>query len=119
LKFPLSTNDPLSVSPETKHDEFVEKLKLLTLSVPLLLFANKDVPKLNTVTLPVSVSAAFQLPLILEGFELLEPHPISVKHTASNTAMPSFFVGDFFMEGFLSFGILEVRLLSTNPQAQE
>jgi hypothetical protein len=33
--------------------------------------------------------------------------------------MPSFFVGDFFMEGFLSFGILEVRLLSTNPQAQE
>jgi hypothetical protein len=41
---------------------------------------------------------------MLEGFELLEPHPISVKHTASNTAMPSFFVGDFFMEGFLSLG---------------
>jgi hypothetical protein len=119
LKFPLSTNDPLSVSPETKHDEFVEKLKLLTVSVPLLLLATSDVPKVNTVVLPVSVSAAFQLPLILEGFELLEPHPISAKHTASNTAMPSFFVGDFFMEGFLSFGILEVRLLSTNPQAQE
>jgi hypothetical protein len=104
LKLPLRTNDPLSVSPETKHDEFVEKLKLLTVSVPLLLFATKDVPKLNTVVLLVSVSVAFQLPLILEGFELLEPHPINVKHTASNAATPSFFVGDFFMEGFLILG---------------
>jgi hypothetical protein len=119
LKFPLRTNDPLSVSPETKHDEFVEKLKLLTVSVPLLLFATKDVPKLNTVVLLVSVSVAFQFPLILPEFELLEPHPISVKHTASNTAMPSFFVGDFFMEGFLILGILEVRLLNTNPIVQE
>jgi hypothetical protein len=93
LKFPLSANDPLSVSLETKHDEFVEKLKLLTLSVPSL-FTTSDVPKLNTVVLPVSVSVAFQLPFILAGlFELYEPHPTSVKPTASNTAMPSFFMG--------------------------
>lgn len=32
LKFPLSANVPLSVSPLTKHAELVEKLKLLTLS---------------------------------------------------------------------------------------
>jgi hypothetical protein len=111
LKFPLSTNDPLSVSPETKHDEFVEKLKLLTLSVPSL-FTKSDVPKPNTVVLPVSASVAYQLPLILAGFELLEPHPIGVKATANNTAMPSSWKIPY-------HGILEVRLLSTNPTVPE
>ena len=40
-------NDPLSVSPDTKHGEFVENEKLLTLNVPSL-FTISDVAKLNT-----------------------------------------------------------------------
>jgi len=112
LKFPLSTNDPLSVSPETKHDEFVEKEKLVTLSVPSL-FTNSDVPKLNTVALLVSVSVAFQFPLILAGlFELFEPHPISVKLNASNNVMPSLFMG---ASSWKIPRILEAVLLSNNP----
>lgn len=34
LKFPLRANEPLSVSPDTKHGEFVETPKLLMVRVP-------------------------------------------------------------------------------------
>ena len=47
LKFPVSANEPLSVSPETKHGEFVEKLKLLMVRVPLVASAS-EVLKANT-----------------------------------------------------------------------
>jgi hypothetical protein len=45
LKFPLRANVPLSVSPETKHGELVEKWKLLTVNVPLEPVATKAVVK--------------------------------------------------------------------------
>jgi len=118
LKFPLSANEPVSVSSDTKHGEFVEKVKVLTLSVPSL-FTTSAVPKLNTAVLPVSVSVAFQLPLILAGlFELYEPHPISVKPTASNTAMPNFFMGGSSRK-IPDPGILEAALLGKNPTLPE
>ena len=59
LKFPLSINDPVSESPDTKHGDDVEKLKFVTLNdrSPLTL---SDVVKLKA----VFVSAAVQLPLM-------------------------------------------------------
>jgi hypothetical protein len=78
LKFPLSVKEPLSVSPETKHGELVLKLKLETLSEPSL-FTVKEVPKVKTVALPPLTSVAFHVPLMLEGFELFEPQPISAR----------------------------------------
>src|SRR6202007_1694442 len=47
LKFPLSANVPLSVSPDTKHAELVEKWKLLTVRVPLVPVAISAVVKAN------------------------------------------------------------------------
>ena len=44
LKFPLSLNEPVSVSPETKQGEFVVNLKLVTLNEPSL-FSFNEVPK--------------------------------------------------------------------------
>ena len=63
LKSPIRTKDPLSVSPETKHDEFVVKLKLVMLSVPPL-FTTSEVPKPKTGFPFVSVRLAVQFPLI-------------------------------------------------------
>jgi hypothetical protein len=48
LKFPLRANVPLSVSPETKHGELVEKWKLLMVNVPLEPVATKAVVNANT-----------------------------------------------------------------------
>jgi hypothetical protein len=47
LKFPLRAKVPLSVSPDPKHDSFVEKLNLLMLSVPSL-FSTIEVVKAKT-----------------------------------------------------------------------
>lgn len=79
LKFPLSVKEPLSVSPERKHGEFVVNWKFDTLSEPSLLTC-KDVPKEKTVVLPPLANVAFHVPLMLEAFELLEPQPISAMH---------------------------------------
>jgi hypothetical protein len=78
LKLPLSVKEPLSVSPETKHGELVVKLKLETLS-ELSLFTVSAVPKVNTVALPLLISVAFHVPLMLAGFELFDPQPISAR----------------------------------------
>jgi len=86
LKSPVKANDPLSVSPDTKHGEFVAKLKLLTLSVPSL-FTTIDVPKLKV----VSVSTAVQCPLMFPWLELL-PHPTSIITAVTNNAIASFFI---------------------------
>ena len=48
LKSPLSANVPLSVSPETKHGELVEKWKLLTVKLPLEPVATRAVVKAKT-----------------------------------------------------------------------
>jgi hypothetical protein len=87
LKFPLRAKVPVSVSPEAKHDEFVVKLNLLTLSVPSL-FSMTEVVKLKFCD-PVSV--AVQFPLMLPGFEL-EPQPESVNPTTSNIATANIFI---------------------------
>jgi hypothetical protein len=91
LKFPLSVNDPLSVSPETKHCEFVVKLKFEIVSDPSP-FTLSDVPKVKTgVPLPLLVSVAFQFPLMLEGVEF-EAQPIKVKLAISSAARAKCFI---------------------------
>jgi hypothetical protein len=88
LKFPLKANDPLSVSPDTKHGcPFDEKLNWLTLKVPSL-FTTSDVAKLKFVL----ERAAVQVPLMFPRVELFEPHPTRVKTTATNNATAGFFI---------------------------
>jgi hypothetical protein len=90
LKFPVKPNDPLSVSPDTKHGcPFVEKLNWLTPKVPSL-FTTSDVPKLKL----VSERAAVQVPLMFPCVELLEPHPTRVKTTVTNNATANFFINE-------------------------
>src|SRR5215469_16077509 len=91
LKFPLSVNEPVSVSPETKQGEFVVNLKLVTLSEPSL-FSFNEVPKAKTVELPPLISDAFQVPLILDAWELFEPQPMSASPIKSTNTMPNCFV---------------------------
>ena len=78
LKFPLSVKEPLSVSPETKHGEFALNWKLEMLSEPSPLTVN-EVPKSKTDELPPLINVAFHVPLMLEGFVLFEPQPISAR----------------------------------------
>ena len=75
LKSPANVNVPVSVSPETKHGELVEKLKLLTFTLPLPLSA-RDVVNANACVPPVSINVAVQLPLILVVLLLLVPQPM-------------------------------------------
>ena len=91
LKFPLNLNDPLAVSPETKHGELLVKVKFEMLSDPSP-FTTSDVPKLNAVTLLESMSVAFQVPLRLAGLELFEPQPTRINPTARNTATANCFM---------------------------
>lgn len=75
LKLPATVNDPDSLSPDTKHGEFVVKLKLVMLNDPSPLTCS-DVPNVKTGDPPVVlISVAFQFPLTLEALVLLEPHP--------------------------------------------
>jgi hypothetical protein len=94
LKFPLSVNEPVSVSAETKQGEFVVNLKLVTLSDPSLFSAN-EVPKAKTVVLPPLTSVAFHVPLILDALELLEPQPTSASPIKSTNTMPNCFIKSF------------------------
>jgi hypothetical protein len=97
LKFPLKANDPLSVSPDTKHGcPFDEKLNWLTLRVPSL-FTAKDVPKLKFVLERVAVQVPFMFPCV----ELFEPHPTSVKTATINHATANFFINE---SPFANFG---------------
>jgi hypothetical protein len=89
LKSPLKANDPLSVSPDTKHGPAVEKLNWLTLRVPSL-FTITDVAKLKF----VSVRTAVQVPLMFPCWWSFEPHPTSVKTIATNHATASFFIDE-------------------------
>src|SRR5262249_27914255 len=91
LKLPLSVKEPVSVSPETKQGEFVVNLKLVTLSVPSL-FSCNEVPNAKTVALPPLTSVAFQVPLILDVFELLEPQPASASPIKSTNITPNCFM---------------------------
>jgi len=91
LKLPLNLNDPVAVSPETKHGELLVKVKFEMLSDPSP-FTTSDVPKLKAVTLFESMSVAFQVPLILAGVELFEPQPTKISPTARNTATANCFM---------------------------
>jgi len=91
LKFPLSMNEPLSVSPETKHGEFVVNWKLETLNEPSL-FAFKVVPKEKMVVLPALTNVAFHAPLIFEAFEPFEPQLISAMHMNTTRAAAQHFM---------------------------
>jgi hypothetical protein len=91
LKFPLRVKEPLSVSPETKHGESVVKLKF-EIDKELSPFTFSDVPKVNRACPPLLlVSVAFQVPLMLDGFEF-EPQPISVTLATSSAAKTKCFI---------------------------
>src|SRR5690349_19131191 len=91
LKSPATPNDPVSVAPLAKHEELVVKLKFETVTDPSPLAVN-DVPNWNIVVLLLPTSVAFQLPLRLPEFELLEPHPIRVKPNNIIAAIPNCFI---------------------------
>jgi hypothetical protein len=82
-------NDPLAVSPDTKHGPFVEKLNWLMLRVPSL-FTTTDVPKLKA----ESLRTAVQVPLMSPCLWSFPPHPTSVKTAATNHATASFFINE-------------------------
>lgn len=91
LKFPLSVNEPLSDSPETKHGELVLKLKFEIVSEPSP-FTLSDVPKVKTgELLPLLIRVAFQVPLMLDGFEF-EAQSIRVKLAISSAARAKCFM---------------------------
>jgi hypothetical protein len=94
LKFPLSTNDPVSVPCVIEQlGSLVVKLKLLTVSAPLLVFSDKDVVKSNTGLLLESVSAAVQFPFTFPPLPLLpEPHPASIIPATTIIAATNFII---------------------------
>ena len=63
LKSPLKEKLPLTICPETKQGEFVEKLKLVMLSVPSW-FTKSEVANANSGLPFASVSVAVQVPLM-------------------------------------------------------
>src|SRR5208282_5261092 len=81
LKLPLSVNDPLSVVAATRKKEAEENLKLLMASVPSP-FTTSDVPMVKMVALVESISVAAQVPLMLAGLPLFEPHPAKMSPNA-------------------------------------
>jgi hypothetical protein len=66
--------EPLSVSAETIDGEFLVNLKFEIFSDPSPL-TTTDVPEVKTVAPAGSSRVAFQFPLTVAGWELLEPHP--------------------------------------------
>jgi hypothetical protein len=85
LRFAASVNEPLSVSPMTKHGELVVNWKFTKLTEPSL-FTWRDVPKARTVELLSPIRVAFQVPLKLDGWVVFEPHPVKTRPTSTNKA---------------------------------
>ena len=93
LKSPLKVNEPVSVSPDVKHDESVVKLKFVKATDPLLLLTVIVVPNANTGEFPPLTKLAFQFPFTLLAFELLfEPHPMSAMLITNRIAAPNCFI---------------------------
>jgi hypothetical protein len=90
LKFPLSTNDPVSLVTVKEHASEV-KLKLLTVTDDPLPVAVKVVPKAKTGVPFASVRAAVQLPLISPEW-LPEPQPASINAANIRIAIATFFI---------------------------
>jgi hypothetical protein len=80
LKLPLKVNEPVAVPAFPKHAmlEFKDRLVMVTDPSP---FTRSDVPNVKLGLLPLSSRVAFQVPLMLAGFELFEPHPTKAKLT--------------------------------------
>jgi hypothetical protein len=89
LKSPLNENDPVSVSPDAKHEDVVVKVKFDTVTSEPLLWV-KDVVKPNAGELSALVSCAVQLPLMLREFEFPPPHPARTR--AKNSTNIEFFI---------------------------
>jgi hypothetical protein len=96
LKFPLSTNDPVSLVTVNEHASEV-KLKLLTVTDDPLPVAVKLVPKAKTGFPFASVRAAVQLPLIFPEW-LPEPHPARVNAAPISIAITTFFMEKLLLE---------------------
>jgi hypothetical protein len=90
LKFPLSTNDPVSLVTVNEHASEV-KLKLLTVTDDPLPVAVKVVPKAKTGFPFASVRAAVQLPSTLPEW-LPDPQPTIANRAAIRIAVPIFFI---------------------------
>src|ERR1019366_8998826 len=82
-------NDPLSVSPDTKHGPFVEKLNWLMLRVPSL-FTTTVFPKLKANLRRPAAESQLLPPCLCSS----PPHPTSVKTAATNHATASFFINE-------------------------
>lgn len=92
LRSPLKVNEPVSVSPDVKHGEFVVKLKFVKATDPSLLTVIV-VPKAKTGAFPPLTKVAFQFPFTLLGLALLfEPHPISARLITNRTATANCFI---------------------------
>src|SRR6516164_7033985 len=87
LKFPLRTNAPLPVSPETKHGVCVVKVRLVTVTVVPTICV-KVVVSANTGALLVLVRVALQLPLMFPApLEPPLPHAASTSVSAAKLAI--------------------------------
>jgi hypothetical protein len=91
LKLPLRVKEPVAVSPETKHGEFVVNLKFETATEPSALTL-KEVPKAKVVELLLLNRVAFQVPLMLAGLLEFEPHPIRAMPNTSRIATEKCFI---------------------------
>jgi hypothetical protein len=92
LKSPLKVKEPFSDSPDTKHGEFVLKVKLETLRLPFP-FTTSEVPKVKTGEFPEFIRVAFQVPLMLPGFvPLFVAQPANVRADVSNKTSANFFM---------------------------
>jgi hypothetical protein len=75
---PVAVNVPVAVVPVPKHDDEVVKLRLLTLTAPLL-FCESVAVKVKAVAPSVLVRVAVQLPFIV----LFEPPPQAINIIAT------------------------------------
>jgi hypothetical protein len=91
LKSPLRENDPVCVSPETKHGDDVVNVKLVMLK-PLAAIWLKVVLNAKAGVPSVLVSVATQLPLILPLEFGPPPHPLSIKPRESSRIIPNDFI---------------------------
>jgi len=96
LKFPLSTNEPVSLACEIEQlGSFVVKVKLLTVNDPLLVFSDNEVVNANTGLLFESVSAAVQFPLTLPELLLPDPQPSAIPANTKTAAARIFIEATF------------------------
>jgi len=93
LKFPLKTNDPVSVAAEVKHPVEVVIVRFVpVIMVPLCV---KDVVNAKAGVPSVLVKFAVQLPVsVSEAFELPPPHAVTIKPITRKNKIPTCFIND-------------------------